>query len=185
MMALHPLHSIIYLNQIQQILIHHRVFHHYQNQLIVGCHLCVKSQSRIHHQSYPPPQLKTQATTSSTITDPSFEDTTSEHPCDTASEFYSQSFETNIYSSNPGIDDEQQGLTYDERQRRISLTAKPVISLVQSNSSHPLRITSQHYSDSLASPEANIDVSMVSSKSNYFSMKKKKNNISCHLYIYI
>jgi len=122
----------------------------------------------------PPPPLRKQPTISSTVTDPSFEDTTSEQPCDTASEFCSQSFETNI-DSNPGIDDEpnfqdQQGLTYDERHRRLDLSAKPVIPLVQHISSFPMRITGQHHSDSLASPEANIDVSMVSS--NYVLAKK-------------
>jgi hypothetical protein len=111
----------------------------------------------------PPPPLQPQPTTSSTATDPSFEDTTSEHPCDTASEIYSQSFETNIDSSNPGIDDEQQGLTYDERHRRLRLSAKPVIPLVQNLPSYTKRIIGQQHSDSLASPEANIDVSMVSS----------------------
>jgi hypothetical protein len=110
-----------------------------------------------------PPLLQPQPTTSSTATDPSFEDTTSEHPCDSASEIYSQSFETNIDSSNPGIDDEQQGLTYDERHRRLSQSAKPVIPLVQQIPSYAIRIIGQHHSDSLASPEANIDVSMVSS----------------------
>jgi hypothetical protein len=119
-------------------------------------------------QPAPPPQPKT----SSIVTDPSFDDTTSEHPCDTASEFCSQSFETNIDSSNPGIVDEQddeessryrRGLTYDERHRRLSLSAKPVISLVHQKTSLPIATTAtQQRSDSLASPEANIDVSMVS-----------------------
>ena len=115
----------------------------------------------------PPPPLQYQPTTSSTVTDPSFEDTTSEHPCDTASEVYSQSFETNIDSSNPGIDEEQQGLTYDERHRRLSLSKKPVISFIQPRSSLTMRISGGQqqqgeHSDSLASPEANIDLSMVS-----------------------
>ncbi|CAF1054232.1 unnamed protein product [Rotaria sordida] len=116
-------------------------------------------------------QSPLQPTTSSTITDPSFEDTTSEQPCDTTSEFYSQSFETNIDSSNSKIVDEeisekqqqqqQQRLTYDERHRRLSLSAQPVIQqTVQKISSLPLQITEQHHSDSLNSPEANIDVSM-------------------------
>jgi hypothetical protein len=118
-----------------------------------------------------PPPLQAQPTTSSTVTDPSFEDITLEHPSDTASEMYSQSFETNINNSNPGIDDGQQGLTYDERNRRLSLSAKPVIPLVQHMSSYPMQITAQQDSDSLASPEANIDVSMVSS--NYFLTQKK------------
>lgn len=118
----------------------------------------------------PPPPLQSQPTNSSTVTDPSFEDTTSEHPCDTASEVYSQSFETNIDSSNPGINEEQQGLTYDERHRRLSLSKKPVISFSQPRSSLTMRFSSGQeqqqqqvqYNDSLASPEANIDVSMVS-----------------------
>lgn len=118
----------------------------------------------------PPAPLQSQPTNSSTVTDPSFEDTTSEHPCDTASEVYSQSFETNIDSSNPGIDEDQQqqqGLTYDERHRRLSVSKKPVISFIQPRSSLTMRISggqqqqAQH-SDSLASSEANIDVSMVS-----------------------
>lgn len=124
----------------------------------------------------PQPPFRPQRTTSSTVTDPSFEDTTSEHPCDTASEVHSQSFETNIDSSNPGIDEEQQaehenqGLTYDERHRRLSLSKKPVISFIQARSSYPRRISGQEqqeqqHSDSLPSPEANIDVSMVSSMS--------------------
>ncbi|CAF2557883.1 unnamed protein product [Rotaria sp. Silwood2] len=118
-----------------------------------------------------PVPLQPQPTTSSIITDPSFEDTTSEQPCDTASEFYSQSFETNMDSSNPKIVDEEnsekeQGLTYDERHRRLSLSAKPVIQTVQKISSLPLRMTEQHRSESLTSPEANIDVSMAM---DYFS----------------
>jgi hypothetical protein len=123
-------------------------------------------------QSAPPPPPQPQPKTSSIVTDPSFDDTTSEHPCDTASEFCSQSFETNIDSSNPGIVDEQdddeensryrRGLTYDERHRRLSLSAKPVISLVHQKTSLPIAATAQQRSDSLASPEANIDVSMVS-----------------------
>ncbi|CAF0933689.1 unnamed protein product [Adineta ricciae] len=120
----------------------------------------------------PPPPLRPQPTISSVITDPSFEDTTSEHPCDTASELYSQSFETNIDSSNPGIVDDdgdddydencgrKRRLTYDERQRRLSLSAKPVILLVHQKTSLPKEMILSHCSGSLASPEANIDVSM-------------------------
>lgn len=123
--------------------------------------------------SIPPPPiqppLQTQQTTSSTVTDPSFEDTTSEQPFDTASELYSQSFETNIDSSNPKIvddqDDEQNSpqhsLTYDERQRRLSLTSKLIKPFAQPLSALPLRITEQQHSESLPSPEASIDVSMV------------------------
>ncbi|CAF0986719.1 unnamed protein product [Rotaria sp. Silwood1] len=119
----------------------------------------------------PPVPFQPQPTTSSIITDPSFEDTTSEQPYDTASEFYSQSFETNIDGSNPKIVDEenseqQQGLTYDERHRRLSLSAKSVIQSVQKISSLPLQMTEQHHSNSLNSPEANIDVSMAM---DYFS----------------
>lgn len=118
-----------------------------------------------------PPPLRPQPTTSSCITDPSFEDTTSEHPCDTASEIYSQSFDTNIDSSNPGIVDEQDDdddssrrhrLTYDERQRRLSLSTKSALLLAHQKASLPMEITAQDRSDSLASPEADIDVSMVS-----------------------
>jgi len=116
-----------------------------------------------------PPPLQGQPRTSSTVTDPSFEDTTSEQPFDTASERFSQSFETNIDSSNPGIvddqdDDEnfqQQPLTYDQRHRKLSLTPKPMKSFPQQLSSLPMRTTDQHHNDSLPSPEANIDVSMV------------------------
>jgi len=115
------------------------------------------------------PPLQAQQRRSSTVTDPSFEDTTSEQPFDTASELFSQSFETNIDSSNPGIiddqDDEQnsqsQLLTYDERHRKLSLTPKPMKSFPQQLSSLPMRTTDQHHNDSLPSPEANIDVSMV------------------------
>lgn len=104
------------------------------------------------------------------MTDPSFEDTASEQPFDTASELLSQSFETNLYSSNPGIIDEQdedahgreQPLTYDERHRRLSLTSKPFRPFTQPLSSLPLRITEPQHSDSLPSPDASIDVSMVS-----------------------
>jgi hypothetical protein len=129
-----------------------------------------KPQPQLH--AFSPPPLQPRPTTSSIVTDPSFEDTTSEQPCDTASEFCSQSFETNIDSSNPGILDDQdekenyrqqQGLTYNERQRRLSLSAHPVIPLIQQLPSLPIRTTEQqHHSDSLASPEANIDASMVS-----------------------
>jgi hypothetical protein len=126
------------------------------------------------HPSQPP--LQAQQTTSSTVTDPSFEDTTSEQPFDTASELCSQSFETNIDSSNPGIIDDQDdepNLTYDERQRRLSLTSKPMKTFVQPLSSLPIRITEQRHSDSLPSPEASIDVSMVSAK--LFSIIIKRN----------
>lgn len=127
----------------------------------------------------PPIPLQPQATNSSTVTDPSFEDTASEQPCDTNSEFFSQSFETNIDSSNPKLVDEQfreqiyeqvrqQELTYDQRQRSSSLSAKPVISLVQTVSSLPWQLIEQK-SDSLTSPDASIDVSMVSS--NYLLVK--------------
>jgi hypothetical protein len=117
-----------------------------------------------------PSPLQAQPTTSSTITDPSFEDTTSEQPFDTASELLSQSFETNIDSSNPGIDDDQnsphhhsQSLTYNERHRRLSSTvSQPIKTLDQPLSSLPTRITEQQYNDSFPSPDASIDVSMVS-----------------------
>lgn len=116
------------------------------------------------------PQLHAQPTTSSTVTDLSFEDTASEQPFDTASELFSQSFETNIDSSNPGIvedqDDEQNlsqlPFTYDERQRRINSTFKPMKTFARQLSSLSMRVTAQRHSDSLPSPEASIDVSMVS-----------------------
>jgi hypothetical protein len=127
-----------------------------------------------------PPPLQTQPTTSSTITDPSFEDTTSEQPFDTASELLSQSFETNIDSSNPGIDDDQNFphshplLTYDERQRRLSSTvSKPMKTFIQPLSSLPTRITEQkHQTDNYPSPDTSIDVSMVSKT--YFCRLEKK-----------
>ena len=120
---------------------------------------------------FPFPPIQPQPTVSSTVTDPSFEDISSEQSCNTTREFCSQSFETNIDSSYPGIDDEEQELTFDERHRRLSLSAQPVIPLKQQISSSPMRITEQQHSDSLASPDANIDVSMVSS--NYSSTVKK------------
>ena len=115
-----------------------------------------------------PTMLKKQLTTSSTITDPSLEDTTSEQPYDTTSEFHSQSFETNMDGSNPsrlneGSPEHQPELTYDERQRRLSTAAKSaLLSSGQQISSLPMRIMGQYHRDSLGSPEANIDVSMVS-----------------------
>jgi hypothetical protein len=124
--------------------------------------------------SVPPPlsqrPLQTQHTTSSTVTDPSFEDTTSEQPFDTTSELFSQSFETNIDSSNPGIIDDQDDeqnfqqplLTYDERHRKLtSLTPQPIKSSIEQLSSLPMHITKQHHSDSLPSSNASIDISMV------------------------
>ena len=114
----------------------------------------------------PPPPLKTQPTTSSTVTDPSFEDTTSDHPGDTTSEFYSQSFETNIDSIHPekvdDVDEKMPEVTYEERPRRISLAKKSVIQPAQAMLPLSMRITDRYRSDSLASPEANIDLSMVS-----------------------
>lgn len=113
--------------------------------------------------SFPPPSvpmptpLRAQPTNSSTVTDPSFEDTTSEHPNDTTSEFYSQSFDTNN-DNIPSEKSEDHDLTYDERQRRIDATAVPVIPSMSSNR----RMTETYHSDSLASVDANIDVSMVS-----------------------
>ncbi|CAM4811563.1 unnamed protein product [Rotaria magnacalcarata] len=119
------------------------------------------------------PPLQPQPTTLSTITDPSFEDTTSEQPCDTASEFYSQSFETNIDGSDPKIVDEQvseeiakqqqqeqQDLTSNERHRHLSLSAKSLLPSIKSNISSPLGMVEQLHSDSFTSPEASIDVSM-------------------------
>lgn len=119
------------------------------------------------HPPPPPPSFKTQPTASSTVTDPSFEDTTSDHPGDTTSEFYSQSFETNIDSIHPDRADEADEkmpdlMMYDERPRRISLAAKSVILPTQAILPSSMRVTDQYHSDSLASPEANIDVSMVS-----------------------
>jgi hypothetical protein len=134
--------------------------------------------------SLPPPPLQAQQTTSSTVTDPSFEDTTSEQPFDTASELFSQSFETNIDSSNPGIVDDQddeQNLTYHERQRRLNLTSKSMKIFSQPLSSLPMRIIEQHHSDSLPSPEASIDVSMVSAKIifndySYLKIRERENH---------
>ena len=130
-----------------------------------------------------PPPLQAQPTTSSTITDPSFEDTTSEQPFDTASELLSQSFETNIDSSNPGIDDDQSFphshplLTYDERQRRLSSTiSKPMKIFVQPLSSLPTRITEQkNQTDNYPSPDTSIDMSMVSQT--YFCRLEKRRSI--------
>ena len=113
-----------------------------------------------------PPLLQTQPTTSSTVTDPSFEDTTSEQPGDTTSEFYSQSFETNPDGGLIERTDEQTPyLTYDLRHHRISVSAKSVIPTAKS-----IRIQDSYHSDSLASPDANIDVSMVSSVMPFFSL---------------
>ena len=111
-----------------------------------------------------PPPLQPQPTTSSIVTEPSFDETTSEHPCDTTSEFYSQSFETNPDSINSTIDNQQQehqSLTYDERHRRLSFTLKPLIPFVQSIPSVSMRYNEQDHNDSPPSPEANINVSMV------------------------
>ena len=121
--------------------------------------------------------METQARQSSTMTDPSFEDTTSEQPYDTASEFFSQSLDTNIDSSNPGIvgdneddddavDDKRTSfetpLTYDERHRRLSLSTKSKRTSIPQLSSLPTQITEQPLSDNQASPEASIDLSTVS-----------------------
>ena len=118
------------------------------------------------------PPLKAQATNSSTVTDPSFEDTTSDHPGDTTSEFNSQSFETNVDSLHMDKMDEQDerftDLTYDERQRRLSQSDKSVIAPLSSVLPASRRISGQYHSDSLASPEANIDVSMVSAAKHVF-----------------
>jgi hypothetical protein len=103
----------------------------------------------------PPPPFKTQPTASSTVTDPSFEDTTSDHPGDTTSEFHPDRLDE--------ADDKMPDLmAYDERPRRISLASKSVILQAQAVLPSSMRVTDQYHSDSLASPEANIDVSMVS-----------------------
>lgn len=120
--------------------------------------------------------METQVRQSSTMTDPSFEDTTSEQPYDTASEFFSQSLDTNIDSSNPGIvgdgedaddaDDKrasfQTPLTYDERHRRLSLSGKSPRPSIPQLSSLPTQIIEQPHSDNQASPETSIDLSNVS-----------------------
>ena len=120
--------------------------------------------------------METQVRQLSTMTDPSFEDTTSEQPYDTASEFFSQSLDTNIDSSNPGIvgdnedaddaDDKrasfQTSLTYDERHRRLSLSGKSQRPSIPQLSSLPTQIIEQPYSDNQASPETSIDLSNVS-----------------------
>lgn len=113
--------------------------------------------------------LQTQARLSSTITDPSFEDTTSEHPYDTASEIFSQSLDTNVDSSNPGMADDQHEheepktteklLNYNGRHRRLS-SSSPMIQL--SSQKHPLfakRNIEQHHSESQPSTEADNNVS--------------------------
>ena len=64
---------------------------------------------------------------------------------------------------NEDSPEHQPELTYDERQRRLSTAAKSaLLSSGQQISSLPMRIMGQYHRDSLGSPEANIDVSMVS-----------------------
>ncbi|CAM4945415.1 unnamed protein product [Rotaria socialis] len=122
------------------------------------------------------PPLQSQPTTLSTITDPSFEDTASEQPCDTASEFYSQSFETNIDGSDTKIVDEQvneeiskeqqQDLTSNERHRNLNPSKKSMLPSIKSSIASPLQMVEQLHSDSFTSPEASIDASMAM---DYFS----------------
>ena len=116
------------------------------------------------------PLCQVSSNVSSLTTDPSFEDTASEQPFDTASEYLSRSLDTNIDSSNPGIVDDpdddqrstQQVLSYDERHRRLSLRSKPTRSSAQQLSSLPTGTTEEDRTNSLTSPEASIDVSSVS-----------------------
>ncbi|CAF2494684.1 unnamed protein product [Rotaria sp. Silwood2] len=118
------------------------------------------------------PLFQAQPTTSSTVTNPSLEDTTSEQQFDTNSELLSQSLETNIYSSNPRLvndqDDErnfqQQSLTYNERHRKLDSILKPMKLAVAQLSSLPMKIIEQqHHQDSVPSSEPSIDISTVSS----------------------
>ncbi|CAF0899970.1 unnamed protein product [Rotaria sp. Silwood1] len=114
------------------------------------------------------PLLQAQPTTSSTVTDPSFEDTTSEQQYDTNSELLSQSLETNINSSNPHLIDNQdnernfrqQSLIYDEQHKKLDLISKPMKSSVEQLSSLPMRVIEQyHHHDSLPLSEPSIDIS--------------------------
>ena len=64
---------------------------------------------------------------------------------------------------NEDSPEHQTELTYDERQRRLSTAAKSAsVSAGQPIPSLPMRMMGQYHRDSLGSPEANIDVSMVS-----------------------
>ncbi|CAF0737478.1 unnamed protein product [Rotaria sordida] len=115
------------------------------------------------------PLFPAQLTTSSTVTDPSFEDITFEQQYSINSELLSQNLETNINSSNLRLVDDQdyernsqqQSLTYDERHRKLDLISKPMKSSVEQLSSLPMRIIEQHHHDSLPSSEPSIDVSTV------------------------
>ncbi|CAF3449487.1 unnamed protein product [Rotaria socialis] len=127
---------------------------------------CASSSSMIIQSPYAIPPLQTQPTTSSTITDPSMEDTTSEPQFDTHSEMLSQSLETNIDGSNPrSVDDQdddqnfrQKSLTYDERHRKLNSISKPIRPLAAQLSS-PMRISEQTHHDSLPSRETSTDIS--------------------------
>ncbi|CAF0792708.1 unnamed protein product [Didymodactylos carnosus] len=130
-------------------------------------------------------KLETQ-NTSSTITEPSFEDySQSDQPYDTVSEIRSESFETNN-GGNPRVmqtddEDHMPYVSYNERQSRLNTniylneqfnntTTTTILTMPSANSN----INNHHgnaryiveHADSLASPEANIDLSMAM---DYFS----------------
>ncbi|CAF3855710.1 unnamed protein product [Rotaria magnacalcarata] len=129
---------------------------------------CPLSSSMIIQSPCPMLPLQTQPTTSSTITDPSMEDTASEPQFDTHSDMLSQSLETNIDDSNPrSVDDQdddqnfrQKSLTYDERHRKLSSISKPIRPLAVQLSSSPIRISEQTHHDSVLSRETSTDISM-------------------------
>lgn len=108
--------------------------------------------------------------TSSTYTDPSFEETTSETPYDSGSAFLSQNLDTDMDDSNPAIAEEQdkqrkdlpQRMTYDERQRRLSLTSDTLHSSILRQSFLLRKNNESNRSDSQYSPETSIDLSTVS-----------------------
>lgn len=112
------------------------------------------------------PSLRAQPTTSSTITDPSIDDTNSDQPGDTTSEFYSQSFETHLDSSHPEKIDEQDEDSFEnydhDRQYRYSQPTQSVITSLPNVLPMSVRLSERYHSDSQPSPEADINVSMVS-----------------------
>ena len=126
----------------------------------------------------------------STLTEPSFDDTTSEIPFDTASEIFSQSFETNFDSSNPGIVEEQEEdsknvdkfFNYDKKHRRMSYASKNLRSLTLTQSSTSSHSIERNQNDDVEnSPETSIDLSMVSHRLDSFSAQYNTQSIKiCH-----
>lgn len=145
--------------------------------------------------SFPSPtvQHQQQPTISDTLSNSLFDDEEIERLCNTRNEFYSRSFEINTDSTyrrivneqiHENISEQQRRLSYDERQHRMKVSTKSVQPVIQEKVSLPLHMIETPHNDSLTSPEASIDISMVSSKHSLTMVWKKKKYICDNTNLY-